>query len=114
MADLLNNPKFSLPFRVSNGRVVCIDQDSTENTVQSAVVVLRYVRGQRHALPEFGIDDLTFAEGKVDAAALTTRIRTWVPDATIDEITQAVDAATGTIDVNLPIGDSITGKNVSE
>ena len=78
MADL---PHFSIPFRVSNGAAVVIEQDTTDDVVACVIAILLCPRGYRAELPGFGLDDPTFTETAPDVDAIARAIAEWEPRA---------------------------------
>ena len=53
-------PHLAAPFRVENGRVATVAQDSAEEIRQCVMACLRTKVGSRMDAPEYGIPDLTF------------------------------------------------------
>lgn len=86
MADILN-PQFKIPFQMdSSGFIREVEQDTDEEILQNAVVVLRYRNGQRLELPEFGIPDQTFLQGGVNMDVIVGAIQRWEPDVEVEDI----------------------------
>jgi phage baseplate assembly protein W len=85
-------PHFALPFRFDRGAAVVVEQDSTDEVVGCCLSILLCPTGFRAEMPEYGIEDPTFAQGQVDADNLVSAVRRWEPraDATF---TQEPDAA---------------------
>lgn len=109
MADLLT-PQFKLPFRVVNGGVDCVEQDSVDDVYQNAVVVMRYRQGDRSALPDFGIPDPTFSEGRTRTQEVMAAVRTWEPDAEVEMVHDIItNEGTHTIEVAVSPEDSVDG-----
>lgn len=90
MADLLSNPQFEVPFRVAGGEVKCVEQDTSVERIQNAIVILRYRPGDREGLPAFGTPDPAFNEGGADLEQIAARIQRWEPDLEFDELTQTI------------------------
>src|SRR5690349_14821282 len=57
LATVVRSPHFSLPFRFARGGCPVVEQDSSEEITQCGEVALRYERGQRTAIPDFGVPD---------------------------------------------------------
>jgi phage baseplate assembly protein W len=85
MATYPDNPHFAFPFRftVSNKADV-IEQDSPEEVNQCVEIILRYPRGYRVDLPEFGIRDQSFLQNGPDLNEIHSAIARWEPRASVD------------------------------
>lgn len=92
MADPLETPQYSLPFRLGpDGMPVCHEQDSEDDIVQNAVVALRYRQGQRSAMPKYGLPDQALRMGGADMGAIAAAVTEWEPDADIEVIRTALE-----------------------
>jgi phage baseplate assembly protein W len=94
-------PHFDYPFRFATPQAAVVEQDSIEEIVECCFAIMLCPSGYRVELPEFGIDDQTFASPHVDSAAISTAIETWEPRALatlsgeiddVDELVQRVQA----------------------
>lgn len=86
----------ALPVRVTaSGAFAVVEQDSTEDVLQCARVVLETPQGAREERPEFGLPDPLFAKGGVDAATVEAVLADWEPRATIDARVDNVDLDAG-------------------
>lgn len=91
----VTTPHFSVPFRVVDGSVSVVDQDTEDEITQSVAVIARYPRGIRTDLPEFGCTDQTFRR-QFDPLLLAEEIEEWEQrlngsyTLTVDESTQTV------------------------
>lgn len=74
-------PHFAIPFRFSNGSAVVVEQDATDEIMGCVAAILLCPLGFRVEVPTFGIEDPTFTEGNVDAAAIELALSTWEPRA---------------------------------
>lgn len=70
-------PHFGHPFRFENGRAVVVEQNSLDDVATCVETIVRYRQGDRIAVPNFGIDDLTFTEGDLDLDAMVQAIERW-------------------------------------
>ena len=102
MSHLLNTPQFKYPFHVMNGSIHCVEQDSPDDHLQNAVTVMRYRKGDRSALPEFGIPDPTFRMGGIHPEEIEQAVRTWEPDVDIQTVRNILDQA-GNHQLNIDI-----------
>lgn len=62
-------PHFSFPFRVENGQVATVEQDSRAEIEDCVEAVLRTIFGTRIDAPEFGIPDETFTQQEPSPSA---------------------------------------------
>jgi predicted component of type VI protein secretion system len=92
MADVLT-PHFTIPMQMSGDRVAVVEEDSEDEVMQGAAMVPRYIKGQRTALPDFGINDQTHRMGGPDLAGIRSAINTWEPRAQAVLSSQQVDDA---------------------
>lgn len=90
MPDLLS-PQFAIPFRVTNGEVACVEQDAPEDILQNAVVVIRYRKGDRSALLDFGISRPEFREGGADLDDIIAAVKQWEPEVDVHIVREALD-----------------------
>jgi phage baseplate assembly protein W len=96
MADLLNSiPQLAAPFNIVGDSVSTVEQDSEADITQNAEIVLRYTKGERQALPEFGIPDLAFRENGIKPEEVIADVKKWEPDATIEVVAEVINQATG-------------------
>lgn len=74
-------PHFAVPFRVENGQVAQIEQDSIGEIEGCVEAVLRTPEGSRIEEPDFGIPDATFEQLGPDpsAEAYLAAIAEWEP-----------------------------------
>src|SRR4051794_13340525 len=79
MADLVMTPYFQIPFKITRGRIGVVEQDTDDEVVQTATTVLRYERGQRIALPEYGISDQALRMGGADTREIEQAVAAWEP-----------------------------------
>jgi hypothetical protein len=70
-------PRFAFPMRKAGSRLASVEQDSEEEVVQSAKLTLRYARGDRTALPDFGLPDQALRENGADLGVIRATISTW-------------------------------------
>lgn len=93
-------PHFSLPLRLVAGQAVVVEQDSAEEVSDCVQAVLRYRRGYRLELPEFGLPDQAFLEGGPRASDVTDAVRRWAPRANALTTAQLDDlVATVTVEI---------------
>lgn len=107
MADLVNTPQFKFPMTISSGgRVGVVEQDGLEDRMQNAVVCMRYERGQRTQLPEFGLPDQALRQGGANLSEIVSSVIRWEPDIDpqiIDSIVNSLDGEqTVTMDLLTP------------
>lgn len=81
----LVNPHFDLPFRFTSttGKPAEVEQGSLAEVVNCVQAVVRYHKGDREVLPEFGIQDPTFTTGDIDLEAIKSEIDKWEPRAKV-------------------------------
>lgn len=108
MADLVN-PHFAFPFRFGRGGVPCVEQDSPEEIQQSAEMALRWRRGNRLGLPDYGLPPQEMRMGGADLTAITAAVARFedrvVPNATRDQmIRDAVDRVQAELIVDVSNG----------
>lgn len=81
MAHLVNTPQLKFPMQMTaNGTVLLVEQDSFEDRVQNALICLRYARGQRTQLPEFGLPDQAMRQGGANLNEIVSSVLQWEPD----------------------------------
>lgn len=73
-------PHFRLPFRVTNGSVDTIEQDSLDEIAQCVQVLLSTELGTRLELPDYGIAQPLFMT-KIDFSAVLAQLDKWEPRA---------------------------------
>src|SRR3954466_10625312 len=71
---MVTNPVYRIPFSFTPGGVAVLEQDSGEEKVQSAEVVLRYERGQRTGLPKFGLEDQAMLQNGANLSAIVAAV----------------------------------------
>jgi phage baseplate assembly protein W len=59
MADV---PHYTTPFRIVNGEIAVVEQDSIEDIEQCVEAVLRTIVGTRIDAPDFGVPDESFVQ----------------------------------------------------
>lgn len=91
LLDELETPQFSLPFRIEGGSVTCHEQDSAEDHLQNAVVVLRYQHGKRSAKPEFGIPNPVLHENGISLGELVNAVARYEPDVDVNIVRSLID-----------------------
>src|SRR4051794_5019914 len=104
MSNLLSisTPQFSFPFRIIRGEIEEIEQDTEEEVIQNAEIVIRYPKGYRSAMPDFGVFLQELRQGGADLNQIATSVRTWEPGATIEVVRQALTAdGLDTIEITL-------------
>jgi phage baseplate assembly protein W len=98
----LNTPQFAFPFRLVRGEIEEIEQDTEEEIIQNAEIVIRYPKGYRSAMPEFGLFLQELRQGGADLNQIASSVRTWEPAATIEVVRQALTAdGLDTIEITL-------------
>jgi phage baseplate assembly protein W len=91
----LNTPQFAFPFRLVRGEIEEIEQDTEEE-------IIRYPKGYRSAMPEFGLFLQELRQGGADLNQIASSVRTWEPAATIEVVRQALTAdGLDTIEITL-------------
>lgn len=83
-------PHWAVPFRVENGRVVTVEEDSSEEITQIVHIILNSLKGERLSVPDFGLEDPTFRTmGGTLQADITAEVERWEPRAELsfDEFT---------------------------
>jgi phage baseplate assembly protein W len=83
-------PHFAYPFRFDAAGAVTTEQDSGDEIMDCARVVLLCPRGYRAELPDFGIPDQTF-RNEPDVQAIESALAEWEPRA-IAHVTANRDA----------------------
>lgn len=74
MATVVRSPHFSLPLRFLRGGCPVLEQDSTEEIQQCGEIALRYERGQRTGLPDFGVPDQAMLQGGANLVEITAAV----------------------------------------
>lgn len=75
-------PHFSLPLRYLGGKPAVNEQDSWDDVYDSCQAVVRFHKGDRDDMPEFGITPLEFTDSNdgFDAATiLEAEVSEWEP-----------------------------------
>ena len=83
-------PHFAHPFRFEDGRAVVVDQNSDDDVWTCVGTIVRYLKGDRLAVPDFGIPDPTFTEGRIDTEKIRVAVEKWEDRAGV-VITEAPD-----------------------
>lgn len=98
-----DNPHIKLPFQLAGSVVAVVEQDSPEEIEQNVEVILRYPLGFRPELPDFGVRDLTFAEGHPDLNEIQTAIALWEPraDALLESQPDLLDSLVAHVHIEL-------------
>lgn len=76
--------------RDDTGALALVDSESTERVVQDVTVLVRTRRGERTAVPDFGVSILPGGRS-VDLADITAQIERHVPDARLRGVTATPD-----------------------
>lgn len=66
---MVDVPHFALPFRVENGAIAVVEQDSNEEIEDCVESILRTFVGTRIDNPDFGIPDEAFFQQTPSASA---------------------------------------------
>lgn len=74
-------PHFALPLRLAGGTFATVEQDTVDDVAACVEAIVRYPRGHRTDVPEFGIDDPVFALDGADPEDLLDDVREWEPRA---------------------------------
>ena len=83
----------SHPFRVSRtGAVATVEQDSDDGLAEQIAVTALTRRGERELVPDFGIDDPTFAG--FDAGDLLNALSVFGPPVSIEDVAVEWDGET--------------------
>jgi predicted component of type VI protein secretion system len=89
------------------GEFHVLEEDSEEEIIQTATTVLRYERGQRTAIPEYGISDPALRHGGADNREIHQAIEAYEPR--LDDIEtskyQVVEEAAETVRIEMGIRD---------
>lgn len=96
-------PHFSLPLRLAGDSLAVVEQDTADEIADCVLVVLLCPRDFRAELPEFGIDDPTFAQTAPDAEAIAVAVADWEPraHAAVTSEPEAFDALAAHVEVRL-------------
>lgn len=109
MAHLVNTPQFQVPFHLHNGEVAVVEQDSAEDRTQNATTVMRYTKGQRTAIPEFGVPDFAMRQDGMNADELTQAVLTWEPDVDVEVVKEIIESGVETAEVEITAVDDQPG-----
>lgn len=97
-------PHFALPFRFEHGTFTTVEQDTLDEVVQNVEVLLGTIKGDRLAVPDFGINDPVF--GPISTAASSAEledvISTYEPRARV-VITEGGHDALGQRDLRVAV-----------
>ncbi len=74
----------------ATGALAVVEHDSTARVVQDVEILCRTRRGERTAVPDFGVSILP-GSNAVDLADLTAQIDRHVPDAALQGVTATPD-----------------------
>ena len=82
-------PHFSLPFRFvtqedGTKSAEAVEQDSYNDLRCCVEAIIRYEKGSRSELPEFGIIPLEFSSNLIDTDPLLSDLQEWEPRAEIE------------------------------
>lgn len=98
------NPHFVFPLRLdTTGHIATVEQDSDEDILSCVYVALKTPIGSRPGLPDFGVDDYTFATGVVQLPELQAQIQASEPRADlslsekINDLVQTVVVGVGNV-----------------
>ena len=97
-------PHFDLPFRFStaNNAVQVVEQDDNKDVLNCVHAVVRYPRGFRIELDEFGVDELLF-QTNPNPQGLVSQISDWEPRATLTLVDQVWDLAEKTLNARIGV-----------
>jgi phage baseplate assembly protein W len=76
-------PHFAWPFRLANGHLVTVEQDTLDDVIQCVRAYMTTPKGARPLSPDFGLIDPTFGPG-VEPAALEAELEAAEPRASIE------------------------------
>lgn len=93
----VDNPQFAVPFNMGAE----VDQDSDQMLYQGALTVVRYEKGERSALPDFGISDPALRERGADTRALVADIHRWEPDVDVEAVARAIESGVQVVEVDI-------------
>lgn len=74
-------PRIALPYRIVAGSPVVVEQDTLDDIAGCVETILRFPKGSRLELPDFGLPDQTFRERGVDVDAVRSTLERWEPRA---------------------------------
>lgn len=74
-------PHFAFPFQFATPQAAVVEQDTIEDVVACATVILSCPKGYRVELPEFGLPDPTFSVAPLDVDVIAETLDTWEPRA---------------------------------
>jgi len=85
-------PHLRVPFRIErSGNAQLVEQDSSDEIVQSVRVLLSTLVGQRLEVPGYGIPDQAFlADSSLSTAVLSSQVKKWEPRADV-RIKESID-----------------------
>lgn len=69
-------PHLKVPFQIAGRAALTVAEDSIEEVIQNVSVIVSTRRGERLAVPDFGISDPVF-EDEVDIAEMQAAIEQW-------------------------------------
>lgn len=95
MANVLDTPQLGFPFNVVGGKVVEVEQGSATDVVQNVLISLRYLKGERPGMPDFGIPDQALRENGLDVAEVMAAVLKYEPDADLELVKNAINMVTG-------------------
>lgn len=76
-------PHFDLPFRLSGSSFAVVEQDSSADVANCVEAIVRTPNGFRDDTPDFGMDDITFANQPLNLERLTAQIESQEPRASV-------------------------------
>lgn len=83
----MSRPRLDIPFRFTTTRAqatptaATVEQDTLDDIRNGVEIVLRYPRGYRSDVPDFGILDMTFEQAPVRLEDVDFSIQRWEPRA---------------------------------
>lgn len=83
-------PHTRWPMSIEDGRLAVVEQDTLTEVVQCVNVLLHTQRGDRVLLPDFGIDDPTFADG-IDVDQVIDQAATYEDRAHVEWVDTVAD-----------------------
>lgn len=74
-------PHFTYPFEVASSGVKVVEQDSIDEIATCVYAILATEEGTRQELPDFGLEDPTFALNGLSEEQLREVVEQWEPRA---------------------------------
>jgi hypothetical protein len=105
----VETPHFAHPFTIAplpDGTLAAVvrEQDEIDEITDCVTRIVSFKRGDRDELPDFGIDDPTFAQQPVDTRLLSTQVAEWEDrvevdaESSIDSFDELIDNVQLTLD----------------